>query len=123
MFLGLRTHAVYVPPERLSEAKAWYSLVAGAPPYFDEPFYVGFSIGGYELGLQPDGGRSGAGGVDVFWGTADIDAEVARLVSLGATVADPIQDVGGEIKVAVVSDPFGNRLGVIFNPHFKPSES
>lgn len=123
MFLGLRTHAVHVPPERLDEAKAWYSLVAGTSPYFDEPFYVGFSIGGYELGLQPTEGRAGAGGVDVFWGTADIDAEITRLVSIGATIADPIQDVGGDIKVAVVTDPFGNRLGVIFNPHFKPSET
>ncbi|MFO0935698.1 MAG: VOC family protein [Gemmataceae bacterium] len=119
MFLGLRTLGVHVPPDKLAEAKAWYSLVAGKPPYFDEPFYVGFEIGGYELGLQPTEGRSGAGGIDVYWGTNDIDAEVARLVSIGATLADPIQDVGGEIKVAVVNDPFGNRLGVIYNPHFK----
>jgi predicted enzyme related to lactoylglutathione lyase len=123
MFLGLRTHAVHVSPDRLAEAKAWYSLVAGTAPYFDEPFYVGFSIGGYELGLQPTEGRAGPGGVDVYWGTGDIDAEVARLVSIGATVADPIQDVGGDIKVAVVTDPFGNRLGVIFNPHFTPTKT
>jgi predicted enzyme related to lactoylglutathione lyase len=119
MFLGLRTHAVHIPPERLAEAKAWYSLVAGKPPYFDEPFYVGFDIGGFELGLHPSEGRTGAGGIDVFWGTPDIEAEVARLVALGAKIADPIQDVGGDIKVAVVTDPFGCRLGVIYNPHFK----
>ena len=119
MFLGLRTHAVYVPTARLAEAKAWYSQVAGKLPYFDEPFYIGFEIGGYELGLQPNDDRSGAGGVDVFWGTPDIEAEVDRLVGLGATIADPIQDVGGDIKVAVVTDPFGCRLGVIYNPHFK----
>ena len=119
MFLGLRTHGVHVPPAKLAEAKAWYSLVAGKPPYFDELVYVGFEIGGYELGLQPTEGRSGVGGVDVFWGTEDIEAEVDRLVGIGAKVADPIQDVGGDIKVAVVTDPFGNRLGVIFNPHFQ----
>jgi predicted enzyme related to lactoylglutathione lyase len=119
MFLGLRTHAVHVPPEKLDEAKAWYTLVAGKPPYFDQPFYVGFEIGGFELGLMPTPGRTGPGGIDIYWGTADIDAEVARLIGIGAALADPIEDVGSEIRVAVVTDPFGNRLGVIFNPHFK----
>ena len=119
MFLGLRTHGIHIPPAKLAEAKAWYSQVAGKSPYFDEPFYVGFEIGGYELGLMPAEGRTGAGGIDVFWGTEDIEAEVARLIGIGATIADPIQDVGGDIKVAVVTDPFGNRLGIIFNPHFK----
>ena len=80
---------------------------------------MGFEIGGYELGLHPSEGRSGAGGIDIFWGTADIEGEVARLIGLGATIKDPIQDVGGDIKVATVTDPFGNPLGVIFNPHFK----
>ena len=102
MFLGLRTHGVHVLPDQLTEAKAWYSLVAGKPPYFDEPFYVGFEIGGYELGIAPSGVNRGAGNVDVLWGTEDIEAEVARLVAIGATIADPIQDVGGDIKVAVV---------------------
>jgi hypothetical protein len=27
--------------------------------------------------------------------------------------------VGGGIKVATVTDPFGNLLGIIENPHFK----
>lgn len=122
MFLGLRTHAVNVPPARYGEAKEWYSKVAGKPPYFDEPFYAGFEIGGYELGILPTEGRAGAGGIDIFWGTADIQAEVARLVDIGATIADPIQNVGGEMEVAVVLDPFGNRLGLIYNPYFKLKE-
>jgi hypothetical protein len=29
-----------------------------------------------------------------------------------------VQDVGDEIKVATVSDPFGNPIGLIRNPHF-----
>ncbi|WP_315815564.1 hypothetical protein [Paraflavitalea speifideaquila] len=39
-------------------------------PYFDEPFYVGFNIGGYELGLQPveAGAATGQGGVETYWG-------------------------------------------------------
>ncbi|MDP3909203.1 MAG: hypothetical protein Q8Q14_02335 [Gemmatimonadales bacterium] len=36
-------------------------------PYFDEPFYVGFNVGGYELGLNPDiqGVPPGKGGATV----------------------------------------------------------
>ena len=71
MLLGLRT-AIY-PAGDLAKAKAWYAQVVGAQPYFDQPFYVGFSV----------------------------------------------TDVGEGIKVAAVKDPFGNRLGIIENPHFK----
>jgi catechol 2,3-dioxygenase-like lactoylglutathione lyase family enzyme len=49
--LGLRT-AIY-PVEDLAEGKAWYAKVLGQEPYFDQPFYVGFDVGGYELGLVP----------------------------------------------------------------------
>ena len=52
MFLGLRT-AVYDAPD-IAKAKAWYSKVLGEQPYFDQPFYVGFNVGGYELGLLPE---------------------------------------------------------------------
>ncbi len=51
MFLGLRT-AVYDAPD-IAKAKAWYSKVLGEQPYFDQPFYVGFNVGGYELGILP----------------------------------------------------------------------
>ncbi len=91
----------------------------GVQPYFSEPFYVGFSVGGFELGLLPDG-KPGTDGPQPLWGVADIDAAHARLIRLGATPLDPITDVGGGIKVAAVRDPFGNRFGLIENPHFVP---
>ena len=118
MILGLRTCIFHVRPEQLDRAKAWYSAVVGSSPYFDQPFYVGFSVGGFELGLDPNGGEPGAGGTVVYWGTADVSAEIERLVGLGATTINPVQDVGEGIKVAVVADPFGNRFGVVQNPHF-----
>ena len=52
MFQGLRT-ALYPAPD-FARAKAWYMQALGTAPYFDEPFYVGFSVGGFELGLVPD---------------------------------------------------------------------
>lgn len=115
MIQGLRT-AIYPVPD-LSAGKAWYSDVLGIAPYFDEPFYVGFSVGGFELGLIPDG-APGTSGVQTYWGVADAEAAFARLMSLGATVIEPVTEVGGGIKVARVSDPFGNAFGIIENPNF-----
>ena len=89
----------------------------GLEPYFDEPFYVGFAASGFELGLIPDG-EPGASGVQVYWGTVDAAAELTRLISMGGTVHDPVQDVGGGVKVAAVRDPFGNLFGIIENPNF-----
>ena len=94
-------------------------------PYFDQPFYVGFSVSGYELGLDPDasstlGGQSGS---IVYWGVSDAGAAFARLLSLGATEHKSVQDVGGGIRVASVLDPFGNIFGIIENPHFTLSEA
>ncbi|MGH8050978.1 MAG: VOC family protein [Arenimonas sp.] len=115
MLLGLRTIA-YPAPD-LAKAKQWYSEVLEAPPYFDEPFYVGFSVGGFELGLIPDA-EPGIAGTQAMWGVTNIEAAFKRLLSLGATELEPVTDVGGGIKVASVQDPFGNRLGIIENPHF-----
>ena len=119
MLLGLRT-AIY-PVQDLDSAKTWYAQVVGAPPYFDQPFYVGFSVGGFELGLLPDG-TPGTSGPQALWGVADADAAFERLLVLGATSLEPVTDVGGGIKVAAVRDPFGNRLGIIENPNFNASE-
>src|ERR1700757_3628424 len=99
MILGLRS-AIYPIPE-LAEGRDWYARVLGTPPYFDEPFYVGFSVGGFELGLIPDG-RPGALGVQAYWGVPSIDAALKRLLGLGAKANEPAKDVGGGIKVGSV---------------------
>ena len=104
--------------DRFAEAKEWYTHVAGVPPYFDQPFYVGFNVGGFELGLIPDGTPS-VDGVSVYWGCPDAVAELERLVSLGGVMIEPVTDVGEGIMLAAVRDPFGTKFGVIENPHFK----
>ncbi len=115
MIQGLRT-AVYPTPD-LARGKAWYRQVFERDPYFDQPFYVGFAVGGFELGLVPDG-VPGTSGAQVYWGVPDVAAELARLTRLGAELHEPVQDVGEGIRVASVRDPFGNLLGLIENPHF-----
>jgi predicted enzyme related to lactoylglutathione lyase len=105
----------------LDRAKAWYAAAFGQTPYFDQPFYVGFNIGGYELGLDPDSGsgRSGAGGSVAYWRVDAIDEAVRHFVRAGGTIASAVQDVGEGIKVAKIADPFGNIIGLLENPHFR----
>jgi len=116
MFLGLRT-AKYGAKD-LSAAKAWYAKLTGVQPYFDQPFYVGFNVSGFELGITPDETKGADGGM-AYWGVKDCRAAYARLLEMGASEHEPIQDVGEGILVAAVIDPFGNTLGIIENPHFK----
>ncbi len=114
--LGLRT-VIYAAPD-IERAKAWYANALGIEPYFDEPYYVGFNIGGFELGLDPDAEATGDGGATAYWGVKNADDALAALLGAGATASKPVSDVGGGIRVASVLDPFGNRLGIIENPHF-----
>jgi predicted enzyme related to lactoylglutathione lyase len=115
MILGLRT-AIY-PVNNIDAAKAWYTQMLGVAPYFDQPFYVGFNVGGFELGLLPDG-QPGTGGPQPLWGVTDAAMALSRLIALGAKPLEPLTEVGEGIKVAAVIDPFGNRFGIIENPHF-----
>ena len=118
MVLGLRT--VIYRVDDLDRAKAWYREAFEVTPYFDEPFYVGFNIGGFELGLDPDiaEGTPGPGGSVAYWGVDPIGPAFERFIGLGASILSPIKEVGGGIKVATVADPFGNAIGLIENPHF-----
>lgn len=114
--LGLRTVGYKVSD--LNKAKEWYAKAFNTEPYFDEPFYVGFNIAGYELGLQPDESVKGDN-VVTYWGVDSIPEEYERFISLGASEHEAPQNVGGEIIVASVKDPWGNIIGLIYNPHFK----
>lgn len=110
---GLRT--VIYPTNDLSAARAWWTDVLGFPPYFDEAFYVGFNVGGDELGLLPDADI--AEGAQVYWGVDDVYAAIDEVVVHGAAVHTPPSDVGGGIVTALVTNPDGAILGFISNPN------
>lgn len=118
MFQGLRT-AIYKVND-LEKAKSWYAAVLGTEPYFDEPFYVGFNVGGYELGLDPDVESVTPGNnLLIYWGVKNARETFDILLKKDAKVHAEPQNVGGGIVVASVFDPFGNVFGIIENPEFK----
>ncbi len=112
--LGLRT--VIYPALDLDATKAWWTATLGVAPYFDQPFYVGYSVGGYELGLLPDADPSD--GALTYWGVDDVAAAVHDAIAGGATEHAPVSDVGEGIITASIRTPQGSVLGLIFNPHF-----
>jgi len=117
--LGLRTTIYKV--DNITEAKEWYSTAFQAEPYFDEPFYVGFNIAGYELGLLEERIPAAKKTANVlsYWGVENIAQAVERFIELGATEDTKPTNVGGKIVVATVKDPWGNVIGLIYNPDFE----
>lgn len=112
--LGLRT--VIYPSSDLQRDKAWWTELLGIQPYFDQPFYVGFEVAGYELGLLPD--ADPADGALTYWGVDDVAAAVQAATAAGATIHTPVADVGDGIATATVRSPSGVVVGLIHNPHF-----
>lgn len=117
MLQGLRTVVYHVSD--LEKAKVWFKQVFNIEPYFDEPFYVGFNVGGYELGLDPDTSGYTSGNQSIsYWGVANIVAEFERFKSLNVKIHQEPTNVGGAIWVGSIIDPFGNVIGLIENPEF-----
>jgi catechol 2,3-dioxygenase-like lactoylglutathione lyase family enzyme len=111
---GLRT-VIYPAPD-LTAATLWWGELLGVRPYFEEPFYVGFEQGGYELGLLPT--AEPADGALTYWGVDDVGAAMAQAIALGAAEHGPATEVGDSIVTGSVRTPAGAILGFIYNPHF-----
>ncbi len=122
LMLGLRT-TIYMVDDIVKGTK-WYSKAFNTKPYFNEPFYVGFNIGGYELGLQSEERDLNSKTENVFsyWGVNNINEAYKHLIDLGAKVHEEPNNVGSDIMVASVYDPWNNIIGIIYNPHFKLPE-
>jgi len=120
--IGLRTVSYKVSD--LNKAKEWYARAFETEPYFDEQFYVGFNIGGYELGIMPEE-KPTTDKVEssvAYWGVEDINEAYQHFINLDATTDQEPTNVGGETMVASVRDPWGNIIGLIYNPKFKLPE-
>lgn len=115
----------------LEAAKDWYVELLGAEPYFERPgngrpaAYYEFRIGDYqaELGLidrryAPPGAPTAPGGALIHWHVDDVEAALARLLSMGATPYTPLTEYGPGFVTASVADPFGNVLAIMYNRHY-----
>ncbi|MFI0350205.1 VOC family protein [Actinomadura sp. 9N407] len=108
---GVQT--IIFPIQDLEKGKALLALLAGAEPYMDEPYYVGFKIGGQDVGLDPGARDKGLTHPTPYWHVADIRAKYQALLDGGATSVQDVRDVGGGKLVASVRDGEGNVIGLI----------
>src|SRR5213080_3089307 len=108
---GIKT--VLHPVSDLATAKAVYAALLGVPPQTDGSYYVGFEAAGQHIGLVPGGGPQGMTSPVAYWHVSDIEAKLAEVTAAGATLKEPVRDVGGGRLVATVTDPDGNVLGLL----------
>ncbi|KHF34575.1 Glyoxalase-like domain protein [Paenibacillus sp. P1XP2] len=53
----------------------------------------------------------------MYWHVDDIEAAQEQLKSMGAEEYEPVTHRGQGFVTASVTDPFGNVLGIMCNPH------
>lgn len=101
------------PVRDVNAAKAIHTALLGTEPHTDQPFYVGFNVGGVEIGLDPHGHQNGMTAPVPYVHVADLEAAVAEVVAAGATLAGAPRAVGGGTRIATVTDADGNTLGLV----------
>ena len=125
---GLSTISFFA--DDLKAARKWYIDLLSIEPYFERPdaenpAYIEFRIGDYqhELGIidsnyAPKGATGGPGGAVVFWHVDDVAATLEKLIAMGAKEYEPLINREAGFITASVVDPFGNILGIMYNPHY-----
>ena len=104
------------PVNDAARAKAFYAKLLGVEPYADAPYYVGFRIGDQEIGLDPNGHKSGMTSPLGYCQVGDIRKSLRQLVDAGAQVQQEVKDVGGGKLTATIKDADGNLIGLMQSP-------
>ncbi|MGH8751990.1 MAG: VOC family protein [Burkholderiales bacterium] len=111
MSQGIKT--VIYPVKDIARAKTLYRTLLEQEPYADQPYYVGFRVGGQEIGLDPNGHKDG---MTAYYHVDDIKESLQSLVECGAQVQQQIKNVGGGRLIATVKDADGNIIGLRQEP-------
>lgn len=114
MATGLTT--IIFPVTDLEKATPVYSALLGARPTTDEVYYVGFSVGDQEIGLDPHGHAHGMNGPVAYREVDDVATALTTLIDAGAVEQQATRDVGGGKLIATVTDNDGNVIGLIQSP-------
>ena len=108
--------AIIYPVKDIAQAKKLYSTLLGVDPSMDEAYYVGFRVGGLDVGLDPHGHRQGMTGPVAYWEVDDIEKSLTSLLAAGAEALQEVRDVGGGKLIALVKDADGNIMGLMQSP-------
>jgi predicted enzyme related to lactoylglutathione lyase len=111
---GIKT--IVIPVSDLAKAKSLYATLFGIDPYTDEAYYVGFRLGGVEVGLDPNGHRQGMTGPVAYSYVDDIRSTLQSLLDAGAVAHQDVKAVGGGLLRGSVTDADGNIIGLVQPP-------
>jgi predicted enzyme related to lactoylglutathione lyase len=104
---------IVYPAKELVSTKQIFGKFLGVEPYVDGPYYVGYRVGGMEIGLDPNAQNAGP---VTYIDVADIKSSLQDIIALGATMQQDVKDVANGLLVASVKDKDGNILGFRQNP-------
>ena len=108
---------IIYPVKDISKAKTLYSLLLGAEPNVDTPYYVGYKVGNQDIGLDPNGFKQGMTGPVGYYHVSDIKGNLQSLQDAGAVILQDARDVGGGKLIATLKDTDGNVIGLIQMPN------
>jgi predicted enzyme related to lactoylglutathione lyase len=98
---------IVYPVKDVERAKAFFREFLGVAPYVDSAYYVGYRLGDFEVGLDPNGAVGPIAYVDVD----DITSSLQRIKQAGGKIVQDATDVGGGLLIAKVKDVDGNVVG------------
>ena len=115
-----RMKTIMYPVKDLAAAKRLYGALLGVAPVMDEPYYVGYEVGGQDVGLDPNGHGKGMTGSLGYWHVDDIAATIDAVVAAGGAQQQAVTDVGGGKLIATATDADGNLIGLLQMPVGEP---
>jgi predicted enzyme related to lactoylglutathione lyase len=107
---------IIYPVKDLAQARTLYGKLLNVEPYMDAPYYVGFSIEGQDIGLDPNGHSQGMPGPVAYWHVDDIEKSLQNLLDANAETQQEVRDVGGGKLIASVKDADSNVIGLLQAP-------
>jgi predicted enzyme related to lactoylglutathione lyase len=111
---GIRT--ILYPVKDIAQAKKMFNKLLGVQPIVDQPYYVGYQVGGQDIGLDPNGFKQGMTGPLAYYHVDDIKQSLQDILDAGGLIQAAVRDVGGGKLAAAVRDPDGNSIGLIQMP-------
>jgi predicted enzyme related to lactoylglutathione lyase len=106
-------HTIIFPVSDLARAKEVFGALLGVAPSMDAPYYVQFDHDGHQIGLDPQGRQQGLTGPVAYWLVEDIEKSLQTMTDAGAQLLQGARAVGGGRRIATVTDPDGNPIGLM----------
>jgi predicted enzyme related to lactoylglutathione lyase len=98
---------IVYPVKDIEKAKAFFGKFLDVEPYVASAYYVGYRVGDFEVGLDPNSKIGPIAYTDV----EDIKSSLQAMTQAGAVIIQDIKDVAMGLLIAQVKDTDVNVVG------------